>query len=208
MDERTAGFVAVFRTFLEEVVHAQRAEDTSGEPGLNVLLETHLGTDPRRLPVVTEDIPAYRLADLDVALGEIEQRGGPARLLGIGGGEQRRHHALSEILEASGRFHQFPVGAVDYSSTATGPDSTRQVVSFGMRLFTFDGAPVAVLQRAADARTGNPAARKTTAVTFPALSWMKVNRTRSIFVKNSVSDSGKMPMAPGTAFSPRSCMIN
>ncbi|MGW4940070.1 AAA family ATPase [Actinoplanes sp. NPDC004185] len=201
MDEQTAAFVAVFRTFLEEVVGAQHAEESSGEPGLVALLTDHLGADPRRLPVVSEEFPAYRLADLDVALDEIEQRGEPATLLGIGGGEQRRHHSLSEILEASGRFQQFPVGAVDYSSTATGPDSTREIVSFGMRLFSFDGAPVAVLQRGADPRTGSTNARMEVLAAAPGVAAALISTVRAVMLERSVL-RGQVLTLGGSDFEP------
>ena len=39
------------------------------------VLQEYLGTDPRALPVVTEDISAHRYVDLDVALDEMQQRG-------------------------------------------------------------------------------------------------------------------------------------
>ncbi len=201
MDEQTARFVAVFQTFLEEVVNAQRAEDTSAGPGLVAVLAQHLGEDPRRLPVVSEDVPAYRLADRDVALGEVEQRGGTARLLGIGGGEQRRHHSLSEILESSGRYHQFPVGAVDYSSTATGPDTTRQVVSFGLRLFTFGDAPMAVLQRAADPRSGSPGGRMEVLTPAPGAAAALISTVRAVMVERSVL-RGQVLTLGGSDFEP------
>ena len=157
MDERSADFVQVFRAFLDEVVQAQRATRGPDAAGLASVLRIHLGVDPGRLPVVTEEIPAYLFVDLDIALDEIQQRSARHELVGIGGGQQRRHHSLSEILEIDERFSQFPVAAVDYRSIATGPDDARQVVSFGLRLFRFDQAPVAVLQREADPRSSNAA---------------------------------------------------
>ncbi|BFU43300.1 AAA family ATPase [Krasilnikovia sp. MM14-A1004] len=152
MDERTAEFVAVFRDFLDEVVHAQRETEAHDDAALIPILREHLGVDPARLPVVTEEIPAHLFVDLDIALAEIQERGPGHRLVGIGGGEQRRHHSLSEILELSGRYGQFPTAPVDYRSLATGPDDTRQAISFGLRLFTFDGIPVVVLQRGPEPR--------------------------------------------------------
>jgi len=137
MDQRTQDFLATFQTFLDEVVanhreHAQPADDRALEP----VLHEHLGADPRGVAVVGEEFPAYRFVDLDVALTEIQDRDESAQLLGIGGGEQRNHHSLGELLEMAGRFQQFPVGAVDYASVATGPRSTREAVSFGLRLFS------------------------------------------------------------------------
>jgi hypothetical protein len=42
-----------------------------------------------------------------------------------------------------------PIGAVDRTRVDTGPSSSREAVALGVHLFHFDGAPVAVLQRAA-----------------------------------------------------------
>ncbi|GAA3390813.1 ATP-binding protein [Cryptosporangium minutisporangium] len=159
MDERTAGFVDAFRVFLEEVVHSERGTRPADGPALMPTLQEHLGVDPRTLPVVTEDLPGHVFVNVDLALAAIQEQSGDGTLVGIGGGEQRRHNALSEILESAGRFGQFPLGPVDYVNLATGPDDTRQAVSFGLRLFTFDGTPVAVLQRGPDPRYGDPTAR-------------------------------------------------
>lgn len=86
MDERAADFVEVFQTFLEEVVHQQRRAQSQDGPGLVPVLHDHLGTDPRRLPVVTEEIPSHLFIDLDVALSEIQLRSETHQVLGIGGG--------------------------------------------------------------------------------------------------------------------------
>ena len=152
MDDRSEAFVAVFQSFLEEVVGAHRRAAPAGAPALIPALAEHLGADPHQLPVVTEEIRSHLYVDLDIALGLVQETGGSHRLLGLGGGEQRRHSSLSEILESAGRYGQFPLGAVDYISIATGPDTTRQAVAFGLRLFTYDGAPVVVLQRSAEPR--------------------------------------------------------
>ena len=53
-----------------------------------------------------------------------------------------------------GRFRQ---GQVDRLNLATGPDRERATVAFGLHLFTFDGSPVVVLQRAANAQYDSPA---------------------------------------------------
>ena len=157
MDESTAGFVAAFQAFMEEAVNAQRATKAPDESALIPPLQEHLGTDPRRLAVVTEEIRTHQFVDLDIALAELQDSDPAGRLVGIGGGDQRRHNSLSEILDNAGRYGQFPLAAVDYGSIATGPESTRQAVSFGLRLFSYEGGPVVVLQRGAEPRTGNTA---------------------------------------------------
>jgi hypothetical protein len=201
MDDRTAGFVDAFRAFLAEVVQDHRASHRSDADRLVPLLEAHLGADPRRLPVVSDDIPVYLFADADIALAELQDRGDGGQLTGIGGGDQRRHHSLSEILNLAGEYGQFPVGPVDYASVDTGPDTVREVVSFGLRLFTFDGTPVLVLQRAADPRTGNPSARIEVLTPVPGVAARLIAAVRTLMRERSVL-RGQVLSLGGSDFEP------
>ena len=74
MDERTADFLATFQTFMDEVVHDHQRRRDQDEQALNPVLRRHLGADPRRLAVVTEEIPAGQFVDLDIALSEVQER--------------------------------------------------------------------------------------------------------------------------------------
>ncbi|GAA1618858.1 AAA family ATPase [Actinoplanes couchii] len=146
-------------------------------------------------------MPGYRFVDLDVALAEIQDRGGPAQLLGIGGGEQRNHHSLGELLEMGGRFGQFPIGAVDYASVATGPATTREAVSFGLRLFTYAGGPVVVLQRAAAARYGAPNGRMEILCPAAGGAAALIAEVRELMVRRSVL-RGQVLTLGGSDFEP------
>ncbi|MFE6968654.1 AAA family ATPase [Isoptericola sp. NPDC057653] len=146
-------FLAAFQRVSELAAETQQSRTSGGTTIAEVLAE-HLGRDPRSLPVVAETLSPLRTVDADVALDVLAERHGGGRVVGVGGGEQRMHCSLSEIVEQSSQWRQFPVGAVDYTRTATGPDSERRVVSFGLRLLTVGGTPVAVLQRAAAPRFG------------------------------------------------------
>jgi hypothetical protein len=154
MDDETRAFLTTFRTFLDDVVHQVRLDDDGDTQPLLPVLEQHLGVPARSLPVVTEHVSSLRFADADVALELLAQRHGGRRLLGVGGGQQRRHSSLAEIIENAGIHRQFPVGPVDYSRVPTGPESSRQVVAFGLHLFSYDGVPVVVLQRDAHPHSG------------------------------------------------------
>ena len=59
MDDRASSFVETFQAFLEEVVHAQRQSASQDGPALISVIHDHLGTDPRRIPIITEEIPAH-----------------------------------------------------------------------------------------------------------------------------------------------------
>lgn len=151
MDDETRAFVTTFRAFLEDVVHRQGGDGENGQPLLPVLRD-HLGVEPQSLPVVTEIVAPHRLADLDVAL---EILGGAQRtVIGIGGGDERRHSSFGEIVNHARRHRMFNLGPVDYARVPTGPDSSRQIVGLGIVLTHHDGVPVAALQRTADPQYG------------------------------------------------------
>ncbi|MCS5722347.1 ATP-binding protein [Herbiconiux sp. CPCC 203407] len=155
MDERTQEFVETFRVFLEEVVQTERGGDDGLSP-LGELVEAHLGSPVRELPVITHTIAAHRLVDADLALSSLADASGAAPL-GVSGGQMRDQCALPELLAGS-RFARFAPGPIDYVSVADGPDSVRRVMSFGLVLLHFEGAPVVALQRAAKPERGRAAA--------------------------------------------------
>ncbi|MET8152443.1 AAA family ATPase [Actinoplanes sp. NPDC049668] len=187
MDQRTEDFIAAFQIFLDEVVANHReGVQVDNDRALSVVLHEHLGADPQGIAVVIEEMPAYRFVDLDVALAELQERDERAQLLGVGGGEQRNHHSLGELLEMAGRFQRFPVGAVDYASVATGPQSTREAVSFGLRLFSYGGSPVAVLQRAAAPRYGSATARMEILSPAPGVAAALIAEVHELMVLRSV----------------------
>ncbi len=201
MDERTATFVTTFREFLDEVVQAQREQQEDDGDQLSAVLEAHLGTNPARLPVVTEEVAAHLFVDLDLALESIQTADGAGpRLLGVGGGQQRRHNSLGEMLE-QGRYGNFPIGAVDYRSVATGPDSVRQAVSFGLRLFAFEGTPVAVLQRASDPQFGRSAAGIEILAPVEGVAAALISAVRALMVERSVL-RGQVLSLGGSTYEP------
>ncbi|WP_083259690.1 AAA family ATPase [Cellulosimicrobium cellulans] len=158
-DPRVTAFLDTFSTFMGAVNRrAERQQRAGSGPTVADALREHLGTDPRTLAVVTETVSTLRTVDADVAVEVVVAQHGGGRLVGVGGGEQRMHSSLSEIVEHSAVWGQFPVGAVDYARAATGPDTERRTVAFGLHLFTYAGSPAAVLQRAGSPRHGNGAA--------------------------------------------------
>ncbi|NKX49024.1 26S protease regulatory subunit [Arthrobacter deserti] len=117
-------------------------------------LTAHLGLPPDELPVVAEEVPGHRFADADILLAEAAEADPGHRLVGIGGGDQRHHLSLSDMLQQSRHYPQFPLSQPDYANVAVGPALQRQAVSLGLRLFSHHGVPLAVLIRAANPRYG------------------------------------------------------
>ena len=157
IDPLTRDFVQAFSKFMEHV-NALAGDDGDGER-LFDRLTAHLGCDVGALPVVAEQVPVHRVVDADIALAEIAEASGPdagSTVIGIGGGDMRHHMTLGDLLQHGMHGMNLRVGQVDYASVPTGPGpgDKRQVVASGIRLFTFDGSPVAVRQQSPSRQYG------------------------------------------------------
>lgn len=150
-DAELTEFLHSFWT-LSEAASRMLPQGRSQQPKLVERLTEHLGVDPASIPVVQEPLPTLRVIDADVAIEAIVADSGGGELVGIGGGDQRWHTSLSEMLQSG--FMEFVLGPVDYSSTVTGPDTERTVVRMGLHLFTFHGSRVAVMQRGLNRQYG------------------------------------------------------
>ena len=209
-DPRVVAFLDTFSSFMDAVNQRSQHQKHAGSgPSVADVLREHLDADARGLAVVTETVPALRAVDADVALEVVVARHGGGHLVGVGGGEQRMHTSFSEIVEQSALWQQFPVAAVDYARAATGPDTERRTVAFGLHLFRYAGSPVAVLQRAGSPRHGNEAALEVLCVDeSAALDLLAELRTAMIdhsvlrgqVVTFTVSDFGPGAGADGMTF--------
>ena len=141
--------------YLHRVNELSASETVLARTPLGDLISEHLATDAERVSVVQEQISDHRLVDADIALEALSAEG-DGRLIGVTGGDQRHHQGLSEFV--SNGHVRYDVGPVDYAERATGPDSSRRVVSLGLRLLRFEGAPIALAQRAAAPQYGRQTA--------------------------------------------------
>lgn len=111
---------------------------------LTQAVDKHLGVASSGLVVLEEDVPRHRFVDWDIALEEMASRDPEAQLVGMGGGASRYNTSLSEI---TGReWDSYPLGQVEYVNVPSGPGQTRQTVSLGLRMFTYQDQPVVVKQ--------------------------------------------------------------
>ena len=154
MDEKMGTFIKDFGSLVR--LAQATMEPTEGGDELLQTLTDHVGLRPKELSVVEEEIPAHRLADLDILLENIAGRDPIARLVGIGGGEQRNHISFSDMLQHAHMYAAFPLAPPDFTNQPVGPDEQRQTVALGLRLFRYDGAAIAVLQRGAKPNFGRP----------------------------------------------------
>ena len=147
-DDDLTAFLRSFKRVSEAASNLVPGENG---PLLVDALTAFLGRSPRELSVVTREIMAFRFADYDVAL---EHLAGPdVELLGIGGGGERHHNLLADLIGSP--WANTSVGQVDWADVAVGPEESRRVMALGIRLFHFDAQPVAVLQRRASRMHGN-----------------------------------------------------
>lgn len=136
-------FIGAFTAFLREVVEQQRSVDR-GHGQLASVVTAHLGQDALELTAVTERLSVAQLVDADIALELVDP---DARLVGFRGPAHGDLGLLGLLRDEHGPV---VLGPVSYISTAVGPGRERQVVSAGLRLLTFEGVPLAVLQRDAN----------------------------------------------------------
>lgn len=156
MDENLGKFIDNFARLVELAQSGQHRVRAGTQ--LLTTLTDHLGTPAESLSVVVEEIPPHRFVDADILLAELAGADQDFRLVGIGGGDQRHHQSLSDMLQQSQFFPQFPLSQPDYTNLAVGPEEQRQAVALGLWLFRHGGRPVAVLQRDANPRYGRQAA--------------------------------------------------
>ena len=156
MDEKLGKFIDDFAA----LVQLAQSGNHRQQPGKQLLqaLTEHLGVPAAELSVVVENIPPHRFVDADIVMAELVGQDPAGRLVGIGGGGQRHHQSLSDMVQQSQLFPQFPLAQPDYANLAVGPDEHRQAVALGLWLFSFGGRPLAVLQRDADPRSGRQTA--------------------------------------------------
>jgi DNA polymerase III delta prime subunit len=136
--------------YLEQATALASQDRPTEITALGKIVESHLGVPPTGVPLAVEQFGDHRLVDADRALRELL---GEGRLIGVSGGEQRQHQAFPDLLNA-GAWAAFGEGPVDYAFRATGPESTEQVVTFGVWLLEFDGVPLAALLRGAAPQYG------------------------------------------------------
>lgn len=156
---------------------------TRGTPLLGVLDE-HLGMRADELPVVVEKIDLHRWVDVDIALAEVAGRDADARLVGVGGGDQRHHSSLGDLI-ANAEWGRFRQGQVDRLNVATGPDDERATVAFGLHLFRYADRPVVVLQRGHNPQFGGEA-RLEVIVGDPEVGSALLTEVRGLAVSRSV----------------------
>ena len=127
-------FSSAFRRFLD-AMNAEAAKETS--PLLD-RLRTHLGGEPGRMPIITEDFDSYEHPNVQVALDRVLfSNGRSSDLVGIAAQNKRfGQFTFSDLLAMSGPWGRLAEGPVDYVNFHLEDDKTIPCVQFGLYLVT------------------------------------------------------------------------
>ncbi|HRC41432.1 AAA family ATPase [Nostocoides sp.] len=185
-----------------------------GDGGLVAELARHFGSPPHQMAVLTEDFANHRYVDGDIALAELAARDPEHRAIGVGGGEARYHHNLSDMIQPLGVGFgggRWPLAQVDYANIATGPDSERACLAYGIRLFEYAGTPVAVLLRKANPSRGRSSATMEVLCPEQSVAARLLDELRELSLQRSVlrgqvisfAGSGYEQSEEGVTFVPR-----
>lgn len=186
---------------LHRLVRSAELAETS-RPGnitrLGALVAAHLGVPAEANQLLSMPLPAHRLVDADLALSRLAEADPAGTVVGISG-FARHEDSLAALLV--NEHTDVTPGAVEHTWLPTGPETRRQVVSNGVRLFRVDERPVAVWQRAADPRTGDERATVQVAAAEAADAEATIARVQELMVELSVL-RGKVVSFTGNEFQP------
>jgi len=147
MDERTspAEFGLLFKRFLDDIVN--RAEVPEGP--LLKRLRDHLGGEPMRMPVISEEFERFQQPNLQVAMDAyLERPGHSAELIGLAAENKRQWGlGLSDFVNRGTSPYSLRLaeGPVDWVNFHLDGDRVLPVVQFGLYLMKIDGAPLIAL---------------------------------------------------------------
>ena len=199
IDSLLADFQRIVRAMLEQL------PQETGRPRLVDVLTSHLGVEPNTLAVVASQVPPHRIVDADIALAEVSEQDPDRTLVGIAG-DARHHMSFGDLVQGHGGMFGagLPVGQVDYDRMPTGPgeDDRRQVVTSGIRLFRFEGQPVAVRQQGVNRQFGREAGNIEVMSADRALSDALMARVQALMdersiLRGQVVTFGSDPYGPG-----------
>jgi hypothetical protein len=132
--ESTREFASSFKRFID-AMNAEAAKEASP---LLERLRTHLGGDPGRMPIVSEDFDNYEHPNVQVALDKVlYSEGRTADLVGISVPNKRwQQFAFSDLLAPSNPYGRIAEGPVDYVNFHLDDERTLACVQYGLFFVT------------------------------------------------------------------------
>ena len=142
MDDLRQDLGRLVRQLLDE------REATGREP-VAALIQAHLGSDAGDFPIYTEEMEAWELPNLQLALDAIATGADTGvRVIGLGGGA--RHYADLSLGSMQLSDHHFRVGPAEYVNVPVGPDRTLACLELAVLLVSTPDGPVAGLVHRGD----------------------------------------------------------
>ncbi|HVV12359.1 ATP-binding protein [Amycolatopsis sp.] len=142
---------------LQRLVRAAAAIVDAEHPASALIARVtgHLGAELQDLVLVAQDFPPWEHVNVDRGIDAyLAERGGGHEWFGISGAN-RTNEELIAMLTTARRHGTYELGAVDYRTEATGPETTENVVQLGLADTTApDGTPVIIAQRGPIAQHG------------------------------------------------------
>ena len=129
-----AEFGAAFKRFID-AMNAEAAKETNP---LIDRLRAHLGGEPGRIPIVTEDFDNYEHPNVQVALDKVLSSGGrSADLVGFSAQNKRwQQFTFSDLLATTNPYGRISEGPVDYVNFHLEDDKTIACVQYGLYFVT------------------------------------------------------------------------
>ncbi len=129
---------AEFGTAFKRFVDAMNVEAAKETSPLLERLRQHLGGDPGRIPIVTEDFDNYEHPNVQVALDKVLSSGDrSADLVGFSAPNKRfQQFTFSDLLAASNPWGRISEGPVDYINFHLEEDRTLACVQYGLYFVT------------------------------------------------------------------------
>jgi hypothetical protein len=130
----TQEFASSFKRFID-AMNAEAAKEMSP---LLERLRAHLGGDPGRMPIVTEDFDNYEHPNVQVALDKVLSTDGrSADLVGFSAQNKRwQQFTFSDLLATSNPYGRISEGPVDYVNFHLEDDKTLACVQYGLFFVT------------------------------------------------------------------------
>ena len=124
---------------------------------LVVRVTGHLGCTLAEVPNVSASFPGWELVNLQRGLDAyLSQHSPHASWFGVSGAG-RGHQDLIDMLATARHHGGYELGAVDYTTVATGPDTTAEAIALGLiRSNAPDGTPIIIGVRGPRASFGEP----------------------------------------------------
>ncbi|WP_188195108.1 AAA family ATPase [Nonomuraea sp. SYSU D8015] len=147
---------------LQRLLHraATMIDESRPTPELVARVTGHVGCELKDLICVTQAFNVWEHASLQRGVDAYLAARGKADWFGVSG-QGREHSDTIDILSTVARgFEAYEISAVDYATTAVGPDEMIEVVNFGLvQTSAPDGSPIVIVLRGPSERYGGTGCR-------------------------------------------------